>query len=206
MWETTIAEPGSVPQAKGGEQRSITSATPQRISRYGAGRNDPEQSREGEDDDVDVDQGASVAPDVPPSPHVEGHQQQPAERVAAREGHRPPVAGEQLRDLHRDTGDAERRRGLDQAVDDVVGVEAVGVDGEPGPGPGDRHEDAEEPREDLHRGVLRERRRQLDEGSREDEVEVELEPGGVALLLALGDSQPGRLEAERPRADHAPTD
>jgi hypothetical protein len=44
---------------------------------------------------------------------------------------------------------------------------------------------------------------ELDDGRREDEIEIELEPGGVPLLARLlRDAQPRRLEPERGSAEH----
>src|SRR5262249_599399 len=45
---------------------------------------------------------------------------------------------------------------------------------------------------------------QLDDRRGEHQVEVELEPGGVALgARLLGDTKPRRLVSKRPGADHA---
>jgi hypothetical protein len=73
-----------------------------------------------------------------------------------------------------------------QPVDNVVGVEAVGIDGEAGPRPPDA---GEQPGEDQHAvqgqvGAQGNREFRYDED--EGEVKEQLQPTGVALLACLG--------------------
>jgi hypothetical protein len=96
---------------------------------------------------------------------------------------------------HRDRKHGEQD---EQAVREVVRVEPVRVEREPGPGPDDGDEERDVLQESVERGLARQVLPQLGHRHNEDEVEKELEPRRVALLEALLDRpQPGRIEEAR---------
>jgi hypothetical protein len=114
-------------------------------------------------------------------------------------------AGEDARDRRGEHGDREHREEHQQPVDDVVGVEAIGIEREAHPGPPDGDEQAEELEEVFRRGVRAERVRQLPDGGDEHEVEEQLEPGRAAHLVhpATAGAQARRLEQPR-KCGHLP--
>ncbi len=135
-----------------------------------------------------------------PRPEVEGNQDRAngdegdgvsrraaVERVGCRRGERRH--GEHLGEH----GDAE---------DEVVGVEAIGIEGEADPRPPDGHEQERELQEAKSAVVDLQLVRDLADRDDEDQVDEQLEPARTALLVGVLDrSQPRRLEEARER-DH----
>ena len=161
-------------------------------------RDEPETRRQDEGGGVQIDQRAPLAPDVAPGSDIHRDQHRAHHDVGGGEPHGPSVARDHPWDLDRECRDRERGRRLRHPVDHIVCVEAVGVHREARPRPGHHHEEAGKPSEHDTRRVLRQAGRELGDRRDEHEVEIELEPGGVALLTrVLGGAQPGWLEAKR---------
>jgi hypothetical protein len=92
---------------------------------------------------------------------------------------------------HRRSGEHHRRGG--QAVDEVVGVEARGVDRVPYPRPPHGHEQPGEEQDASERVVVVQAAAQGGHGHHEDQIVEELYPGGVAQLTTfLGGAQARR--------------
>jgi hypothetical protein len=121
-----------------------------------------------------------------------------------RERERRRVALGRVRDDGRERTDREHPAERQDAVDDVVRVEAVGVEGEPDPRPPDRHEEPAEHEEAVEREVVRQRRAELGDRHDEDEVEEELEPGRVSRVVVLERADSGRDEEPRARVVRHP--
>ena len=111
------------------------------------------------------------------------------------------AAGGDVGDLHGQRGDGQHRGEHHRAEEDVVAVEAIGVEGEALPG--DEH-GQEEPREDCESAeavVAHELLGELGDRDHEDQVEEQLEPRCVALAaLAGGRRAQCRRAQPRPRA------
>jgi hypothetical protein len=136
---------------------------------------------------------------------VEGDEQRAHDRVRGGEARGAAVSCDDVVDVDRERRDREHRARFREAEDQVVGVEPVRVEREAGPRPPDRHEQADEAREHGSARVAGEGGRELRDRRHENEVEVELEPGRVALLARIGGrAQARRLEPECRRASHRP--
>jgi hypothetical protein len=97
----------------------------------------------------------------------------------------------------RQGGDREHAEQDEKPVEEVVGVEARGVEGEAGPRPADRDEEREVAPEAGCRRVVAQGQGDLRDRADEDEVEEELEPGRAAVLVTLSRAQPRRLQETR---------
>jgi hypothetical protein len=97
-------------------------------------------------------------------------------------------------DVDRQRGHAEHRGEHRHAEDRVVGVEAIGVDGEADPHPPDGHEQARAAQRAGERRVVVQQRAELGDRDDEDQVEEQLRPRRVALGV-------GVLERAQPRSD-----
>jgi hypothetical protein len=104
------------------------------------------------------------------------------------------AARESLGDVGRQGSDREHGEEGEQAVDEIVGVEAVPVEREPRPRPPHGDEEGEKAEESTQGEVVAQRRPQLGDRDHEDEVEEKLEPRRLAVLLVLERPQPRRLE------------
>jgi hypothetical protein len=104
-------------------------------------------------------------------------------------------------------GDGQHGRELGQPVDDVVGIEAVGVEGEAGPRPPHAGEQSSKHQSTVEGQVVTQSDRELGDDQDEGEIKEQLEPGRRALLARVGLAvlQPGRPDQIRPRHHRRPS-
>jgi hypothetical protein len=124
-------------------------------------------------------------------PRIEGEQHQADEHV--REHEAPSGTRERRRQGRRERRHAEHRREDDEAVRQVVRVEAVGVEGEAHPGPPHGDEERKEAEEASRGDVEPQLAPELSDRDDEDEIEEELEPGGAPRLVVAERPQARRL-------------
>ena len=168
-------------------------------------REEPECGRGGVPDEVYLREPVALPDDVVPGAQVQGEQQHAQDHVSGGETDCSTPAVHRLADVHRDRRDCQHRARLSEAEDQVVRVEAVGVERVENPRPYDHHEQSREAREPGSRGFARQRAPELADRSDEHKVEEQLEPGCVALLVRLSRrAQPWRLEPERPAGAEIP--
>jgi hypothetical protein len=137
---------------------------------------------------------------VGPRAQIERHEQRAQGRVGDDEAGVVAARGD-VGDLHGQSGDGQHRGEHHRAEEDVVAVEAIGVEREPLPGDEDRQEEPGEDGEAAEAVVPGELLGQLRDGHNEDEVEEELEPGRVALVVPAVARRAQRRRAQpRPRA------
>src|SRR5262249_37922341 len=116
------------------------------------------------------------------------------------------AAGHRLVQIHPDPSDRQHGARLREAEDQVVGIEAVGVEGVESPSPDHHDKQTGEATEDADRGVQRECATELAYGGDKYQVEEELEPRRVPLLVRIGGCpQPGRVDPERSPRAHIPS-
>ena len=145
-------------------------------------RYEPEDQRHREGRGVHGGEPSGLG-DVSPGPRVERDQDEPNGHVGEHEG--CPPAAERVADVHGESRDGEHAEERPEPVDDVVRVEAVGVEREPHPCPPDRDEESEEVGKATAGRVGRQLLTELRDRNDEDQVEEELEPGGTALGVVL---------------------
>jgi hypothetical protein len=133
---------------------------------------------------VDPDDAAGVV-DVAVGAHVERDEQGREGRVG--EGELRRVLADRLLRAGREPGHGQHGQQLPGPVDDVVGVEPVGVDRVADPRPPARAEQRREVAHPAEGEVLAEGEGELGDDQHEREVEEQLEPGRVpARVRSLG--------------------
>src|SRR4029453_3012343 len=134
-----------------------------------------------------------------PGPGVEDQHNPPDGHEGEGEAGRAAVEGVVDAEGH---GDARQHPGQDQdPVQEVVGVEAVGVDGVADPGPPDGHEQAGRAQEVGQAAVVLQGVDELGDRDDEHQVEEELEPAGVPFPLVVEGPQLRRPQPSLPGGD-----
>ncbi len=139
-------------------------------------RCDPDRGRRSEANQVTGHQTAGLG-DMPIHPPIEGEQDQAGDGVPGREDGRRGRGAIGERGGHDQDGD--HLGCCQRAIDEVVGVVAVGIEGVAGPEPPEQSEIAEEGPQSCPGGVGKESLSEDGDGHDEGEVVEELEPGGT---------------------------
>ena len=166
----------------------------QRKKRNGSGTN-AEMSQMAAPDSEALDVAGHQDPgfgDVASDPLVHQDQHDAGRGIRQREGRRGP--GGSARDRGCQQGDRHDLAHRQEPVDQVVGVVAVGVEGEAGPQPPQGNEVAEVRGESGPRRVFDQPDAEDGDGNDEDEVVEELEPGGRAIAALFGGAEAGWLD------------
>ncbi len=170
-------------------------------------RHQPEPGRKRIAGDVCLSEGASFAVKVVPGAAVKRDEERAENDVAG--GERDPAAVARHHDagrVDRDRRDREHPARLPQPEDQVIGVKPVGVQRVENPRPEDHHEQARKACEHNHGGIPGERGAELADCRDEHEIEEQLEPSRMPLLVRVGgDPRPRRLEAKRSARAQIPT-
>jgi hypothetical protein len=172
---------------------------------------DPVAGRLGDEQGRGPDQGArEETGDVPgghrsgllhaaPRPGPQADEQHPQRHVGGGEAGGAAVQG--TRDAHRQRDRAQHGRQHRHPVQRPVDVEQIAVVGEVAPHQPHRQRQQDEPENARQGQVVVQVVRQRGDGEDEDQIEEQLQPGGVPLALAGGvQGEPGRAPAPSPIA------